>query len=51
MTGIFPKCPKCEKGDLLPFSRGHDIFELWKCSNCGYVVPKKENVYGGNDNR
>jgi len=23
---IFPKCPKCGKGYLLPFSRSEDVF-------------------------
>jgi ribosomal protein S27AE len=43
MSNIFPICPVCGKGTLLPFSRGEDIFELWKCSNpeCGYVVNKR----------
>lgn len=40
---LFPKCPKCEIGYLLPFSFKEDVFEKWKCSNpeCGYVVSKK----------
>lgn len=40
--GIFPECPKCG-GTLLPFSRGEDIFELWKCSqpDCDYVIYKR----------
>jgi len=41
MAHIFPPCPKCERGVLLPFSRGEDIFELWKCSVCGYTVNKR----------
>ena len=24
---IFPPCPKCNEGFLLPFSRGEDVFE------------------------
>ena len=40
---IFPKCPRCEKGYLLPFSFGEDVFEKWKCSNpdCNYVIRKQ----------
>ena len=38
---IFPPCPKCETGFLLPFSRGEDVFEKWKCSECGYVIEKR----------
>jgi len=43
-SNIFVKCPKCEEGYLLPFSRGEDTFEKWKCSNneCQYTVLKKE---------
>jgi len=41
---IFPKCPRCGEGVLLPFSFKEDVFEKWKCSNpeCGYVVKKHE---------
>ena len=39
---IFPKCLKCEGGYLLPFSRGEDVFEKWKCSECGYTIEKRE---------
>jgi len=41
---IFPKCPECGKGFLLPFSFKEDVFEKWKCSNpeCGYTVKKRE---------
>ncbi|MGA1822303.1 MAG: hypothetical protein ACMUIG_07235 [Thermoplasmatota archaeon] len=38
---FFPPCPKCEKGNLIPFSRGQDIFELWKCSNCAHTINKR----------
>ena len=38
---IFPKCPKCGKGYLLPFSYKEDVFEKWKCSECGYVIEKR----------
>jgi len=41
---IFPKCPKCDKGYLLPFSFKEDVFEKWKCSNeeCKYTVRKQD---------
>ena len=41
---IFPECPKCEKGYLLPFSFKEDVYEKWKCSNpdCGFEVRKRE---------
>ncbi|MBS3080782.1 hypothetical protein J4221_04890 [Candidatus Pacearchaeota archaeon] len=41
---IFPKCLKCEKGYLLPFSFREDVFEKWKCSNeeCKYTVRKQD---------
>jgi len=40
---IFPACPKCEKGYLVPFSFKTDVFEKWKCINpeCSYVVEKR----------
>jgi len=41
MAEFFPPCPKCEKGYLIPFSRGQDIFELWKCTNCAYTLNKR----------
>lgn len=39
---IFPKCPKCGAGYLLPFSFKEDVFEKWKCSNpeCDFLVKK-----------
>ncbi len=39
---IFPKCQKCEKGYLVPFSFKEDVFEKWKCSNpeCDYLMEK-----------
>jgi len=40
-TCIFPPCPKCDKGLLLPFSRAEDVFEKWKCSECGYTIEKR----------
>ena len=41
ITSIFPPCPKCEEGVLLPFSRGEDIFEIWRCSHCLYTIYKR----------
>lgn len=38
---IFPRCPKCGKGYLLPFSYKEDVFEKWKCSECGHVIEKR----------
>jgi len=38
---IFPKCQKCKKGYLLPFSYQEDVFEKWKCSECGITVEKR----------
>lgn len=40
-NSIFPRCPKCESGLLLPFSRGEDVFEKWKCSECEYTIEKR----------
>ena len=37
---IFPKCPSCGKGCLLPFSYKEDVFENWKCSECGHTIEK-----------
>jgi len=39
--GIFPACPKCEEGALVPFSFKDDVYEFWKCTHCGYKVEKK----------
>ena len=39
---IFPKCPSCKKGYLLPFSYKEDVFEKWKCSECGHTIEKRE---------
>jgi len=39
---IFPKCPSCGKGYLLPFSYKEDVFEKWKCSECGHTIEKRE---------
>ena len=38
---IFPPCPKCDNGFLLPFSRGEDVFEKWKCAKCQYTIEKR----------
>ncbi len=40
---IFPKCVKCQKGYLLPFSFKEDVFEKWQCSDsdCDFIVEKK----------
>jgi len=38
---IFPKCQKCGKGYLLPFSYKEDVFEKWRCSECGFTVEKR----------
>ncbi|MFH1425604.1 MAG: hypothetical protein ABIG28_02655 [archaeon] len=38
---IFPKCPECGKGYLLPFSRGEDTFEWWRCSVCKHTIEKR----------
>jgi len=38
---IFPKCAKCGDGYLLPFSRAEDVFEKWKCSECGHTIEKR----------
>jgi len=39
---MFPKCPKCEKGYLVPFSFKEDVFEKWKCTECSHVIGKRE---------
>ncbi|HKL23502.1 MAG TPA: transposase [Candidatus Nanoarchaeia archaeon] len=39
--GIFPKCPECNEGYLLPFSYKEDVFEKWKCSKCGHTIQKR----------
>lgn len=39
-----PKCPKCEKGELIPFSKSDyysgTVFHKWKCTNpkCNYEI-------------
>ncbi len=38
---VFPPCPKCNAGYLLPFSYQEDVFEKWKCSECGYTIEKR----------
>lgn len=42
MENIFPKCPKCDEGFLVPFSFGEDVFEKWKCTECKYELKKKK---------
>ena len=39
---VFPPCPQCVEGYLVPFSFKQDVFEKWKCTECGYVLKKKE---------
>ena len=39
---IFPPCPKCEKGYLVPFSFKDDVFEKWKCTECGFELRKRD---------
>jgi len=39
---IFPPCPKCGEGYLVPFSFKEDVFEKWKCTKCGYVLEKRD---------
>jgi hypothetical protein len=38
---VFPECPQCGKGYLLPFSRGEDVFEKWRCSECQHTIEKR----------
>ncbi len=40
---IFPKCPICGKGFLLPFSFKEDVFEKWQCTNpdCDFILRKE----------
>ena len=40
--GIFPKCPECKEGYLLPFSFKEDVFEKWKCTKCGHTIKKHD---------
>ena len=39
MATIFPDCPKCKKGILVPISAGYNGF-VWVCINpkCEYKV-------------
>jgi len=37
---IFPKCPKCNEGYLLPFSFKEDVFEKWMCTKCEHLIRK-----------
>jgi len=38
--GIFPECPECKSGALVPFSFKEDVYEKWKCIKCGFTVRK-----------
>lgn len=38
--GIFPECPECREGALVPFSFKEDVFEKWKCTKCGHLIRK-----------
>jgi len=40
-NGIFPKCPECGEGVLLPFSYKEDVFEKWKCAKCEHTIQKR----------
>ena len=40
-NGIFPTCHECKKGALLPFSYKDDVFEKWKCTQCGFILEKR----------
>ncbi|MEK6914681.1 MAG: hypothetical protein AABW83_03455 [Nanoarchaeota archaeon] len=44
---LFPRCPECGNGHLLPFSFKEDVFEKWKCSNskCDYTLRKRDENY------
>jgi Zn ribbon nucleic-acid-binding protein len=44
-TCIFPPCPKCKEGYLVPFSFKEDVFEKWKCTKCGYEVTKRQKDF------
>lgn len=39
---IFPTCPECKEGVLLPFSFKEDVFEKWKCTKCTFELRKRE---------
>ena len=39
---IFPRCPECEEGYLVPFSFKEDVFEKWKCTKCSFELRKRE---------
>jgi uncharacterized protein (DUF983 family) len=41
--GIFPECPECHEGALVPFSFKEDVYEKWKCTKCGFEVKKRED--------
>ena len=39
---IFPKCPQCNEGYLVPFSFKEDVFEKWKCTKCSHTIRKNQ---------
>ena len=39
---MFPKCPKCKEGYLVPFSFKEDVFEKWKCTHCEFELRKRD---------
>jgi Zn ribbon nucleic-acid-binding protein len=39
-SGIFPTCPECNEGALIPFSFKEDVFEFWKCVKCSHTIRK-----------
>lgn len=41
-TCIFPKCPSCNEGYLVPFSFKEDVFEKWKCTKCRHLIRKND---------
>ena len=49
-TGIFPRCPNCEKGVLLPFqdtTRGNEltVWKAWACSTCETEIVYKDGKF------
>jgi len=41
MSSIFPECPECGEGHMVPFSFKRDVFEKWRCTKCKYTVEKR----------
>ncbi len=39
---MYPPCPKCGKGYLVPFSFKDDVYEKWKCTECKHELKKRE---------